>query len=61
MLKVFVSIMIISCVVSTPVEDIQALETTFAKNYNEGDYFAVANAFNPGALIIPPGGDSFLA
>ena len=60
MLKVFVSIMIISFVVSTPMETIQALETELAKNFNEGNYEAVANAYNTGALLIPPTGDSFI-
>ena len=44
---------------STPMEDIQALETELAKNFNEGNYSAIANAYNPGALLIPPAGDSF--
>ncbi len=41
-------------------KEIQQMENDFAFHYNSGDFEAVAKAYNPGALLIPPTGDSFI-
>lgn len=44
----------------TPQQTIQSLETKFAFNFNKGDYKAMADAYNPGAMLIPPTADAFI-